>query len=108
VSSWSVSFLQTFSNILLLLLSLYFDEFMPSRYLLKSHWWRPLSCRANRDFGKGIGRYDFFVGWPTAPQRYCSPTGSCSTQWGSRWWLSKIIDDHVLRYASPQSSTGEF
>jgi hypothetical protein len=46
------------------------------------------------------------MGSPAAPQGYCSSTGSCSTHWGSSRWLSKIVDDHVLYYASPQSSTG--
>jgi hypothetical protein len=42
------------------------------------------------------------------PRRCCSSIGSCSTHWGSCRWLSKIIDNHVLHYASSQSSAGKF
>jgi hypothetical protein len=41
-------------------------------------------------------------------QSHCSSAGSHSAYWRSGRWLSKIIDNHVLCYASSQSSVGKF
>jgi hypothetical protein len=103
-----VSFLQTLLNFLLLFFTSNFDEFASSRYLLASHWLGSSGFQANRSSGKGVEGYQYFVGWSTAPQRRCSSTGSRSTYWWSGRWLSKIVDNHVFRYASSQSSIGKF